>query len=167
MADYTDRRRFLQAAGAGTALSLAGCSAFQLDGNREAGGPDGTNGGPEATVTVAVQPDRAALQRRQSEVRSRMQRGNVSRQEAQREMQLARTELLADATDAFEQHVADEPALTVEDSVAELGAFRVTGSTGALIEALSAPAVGALLPASRFEAVRSQAGGPGPTETAE
>lgn len=156
MVDHTDRRRFLQAAGTGTVLSLAGCSAFQLDGGDDRGA-SGSTGGEEATVTVAVQPDREALRERRSEIQSRVQSGNLSRQEARMEMQSARAELMRDATGAFERRVDDESALAIEDSVAEIGAYRVTGSTTALIGTLSATEVGALLPESRFEEARSRA----------
>lgn len=73
------------------------------------------------------------------------------------EMQSARAELMRDATGAFERRVDDESALAIEDSVAEIGAYRVTDSTTALIGALSATEVSAMLPESRFEEARSQA----------
>ncbi|WP_338738571.1 hypothetical protein [Haloplanus salilacus] len=68
MFEDTDRRRFLQLAGTGTALSMAGCSAIseQID-----GGDGGDGGAAEpATVTLGVQPDEQSMQELQSEIQS-------------------------------------------------------------------------------------------------
>lgn len=76
MDSETRRRRFLQLAGLGSALSLAGCQALQNDGG-SAGQTTATTGGT-VTVTVAVQPDRDTLEQQRQEIRSEMQAGNIS-----------------------------------------------------------------------------------------
>lgn len=155
MFDETGRRRFLELAGTGTAFSLAGCSDLRSHGGEGAGSSEE---GP-ATVTVAVQPDQAALQQRRAEIRSKLQSGNMTRTEAQQAFQQAQTELRKEAMSAFRQRVKETSTLAIEDSVSELGAFLVTGSAAALIGTLSAKEVSAILPEAAFERARSQSGG--------
>lgn len=82
----------------------------------------------------------------------------MTRSEAQRAFRETRTRLMQDAVDAFERRASDHAALTVDDTVPELGAVLVTGGTSALVGTLSAREVSALLPEAAFEKARSQAG---------
>lgn len=150
----TPRRRFLELAGTGTALSIAGCNALQ---NAQSDGGNGDGDG-SATVTVAVEPDQQALQQRRSEIQSQFQNGNMSRSEAQQQLQTAQTELLTEASDAFRSTAEQEDALTIENSVSDLGVFLVSGAPAALIDTLDGDAVGALLPESSFQQALAQAG---------
>lgn len=169
MSDTTGRRRFLELAATGATLGVAGCSALGTDGDGPAnetsptGDPSdvtdttGTGGADAATVGVVVQPDQEALQQRQSEVQSEIVSGNMSRQAAQETLRQAELELTLAAVEAFKSRVADDPGLTVEDTIPEFGAVLVTGAPSALIGLLSVEKVGALLPEADFEAARQQA----------
>lgn len=143
-------------------LSVAGCSAFQTNGSE---GIQADGSGAQ-TVTVALEPDQAALQQRQSAIQSRMRDGNMSRREAQRAFQEARTQLLTDAANSFKRRVSDTSGLAIENSIAEAGAFLVTGTPSALVGLLSATEVSALLPEPVFERARSQVGGQNTTRPA-
>ena len=147
----TGRRRFLELAGTGAAVTLAGCNTQQTeqaDGSVTPGG--------EATVTVAVQPDQAQLQERQSEIRSALESGNISRTEAQQQFRDAQSQLRSEAIATFEERASDA-GISVDDSVAQFSVLLVSGPATALIEALSYEVVSGLLPAATFEQARSQA----------
>ncbi|MFB6103104.1 MAG: hypothetical protein ABEJ73_11135 [Haloplanus sp.] len=151
MFDDTGRRRFLQLAGTGTTLSLAGCSAFS---NHEGG----SGGGEETTVTLAVQPDQQSLQELQSEIQSRVQSGELDRRQAQAEFRQRRIELTTDAVDTFQNRTGNT-SVTVDNTIAEFGVLLVTGSPAALIETLSYEEVSGLFPAATFEEAQAQSGG--------
>lgn len=160
MTDSTGRRRFIQLAGTGTALSLAGCNALQ------SGGTNGTNESLQTTgsgsgsgdgtrsVTVRVQPDQEELRERQSELQTQLQNGEISRQEAQQESQRIRQELLTAAMDTFEGR--SDSGLTIEDSIDQFGVYLVSGSAAALIDALSYEEISSLFAAQTFEEARAQ-----------
>src|SRR6056297_2159665 len=132
--DYsTGRRRFMELAGTGTALSIAGCNALQSGTETTA---DGTGDGGDR-VAVQVQPDQQELQQRQMEVQSQVQSGNMSRQEAQQEMQRIQEELTGEVATTFENRVSDESDLTIDDSLDQFGVFLVSGTPSALIGTLS------------------------------
>jgi hypothetical protein len=174
MDDSTGRRRFIQLAGTGTALSLAGCNAFQSDGTNSTtnDGARTTDTGAQTTdsgtatdgsadgdsdtrrVTVQVQPDQEELQARQRELRSQLQEGEISNEEARAEAQRIRQELLSAATDAFESR---DSGLTIDDSIEQFGVFLVSGRATALIDALAFAEVGSLFAAETFEQARAQA----------
>ena len=158
----TPRRRFLEAIGAGTAVSVAGCNALQDQSDAEG---DGGGGGGERTVAAAVQPDQEALQQAREEIGAQVQNGELSRQEAQQEFQTTRQELLANATDSFEGSVSESEGIAVDDSVSELGVFLVTGESTGLIDLLALDPVGALLSESSFEEAQSRAGAASGTGT--
>ncbi|MFD1635045.1 hypothetical protein ACOZ4L_04810 [Haloplanus ruber] len=159
MFDDTDRRRFLQLAGTGTALSIAGCSALSnQDGDGEAGA--GGDGGTEAemsTVTLGVQPDEESLQELQSEISSRVESGELGRREAQQEFQTRRAELTGAAVDRFRNRSANM-SVSVDETITEFGVLLVTGEPAALLDTLGFDGVNGLFPASVFEEARAQAG---------
>jgi hypothetical protein len=152
MFDDTGRRRFLQLAGTGTALSLSGCSALSNhDGDGGAGGD-----GESATVTLAVQPDQQSLQQLQSEIQSQVQSGELDRMQAQAEFRRQRIELTRAAVDSFRNR--SNVSVSVDDTVADFGVLLVSGDPAALIETLPLAEVSGLFPASTFEEARAQAG---------
>jgi hypothetical protein len=151
MFDDTDRRRFLQLAGTGTALSVAGCSALS---NHDGG--DGS-GGETATVTLGVRPDEGSMQELQSEIQSKVQSGELGRMEAQQEFRSRRIELTRDAVDRYRNRTGNV-SVSVENTVGEFGVMLVTGSPAALVESLGFEEVNGLFPASVFEEAQAQAG---------
>jgi len=154
MFDDTDRRQFLQLAGTGGALSLAGCSALS---NHDGSGSGGAGGGGEtATVTLAVQPDQQSLQQLQSEIQSKVQSGELDRMQAQAEFRRRRIELTRDAVGTFRNR--SNVSVSVDDTVSEFGVLLVSGDPAALIETLSLGEVSGLFPASAFEQAQAQAG---------
>ncbi|WP_299333186.1 hypothetical protein [Haloplanus sp.] len=166
MFDDTNRRRFLQLAGTGTALSMAGCSAIseQMGDDAEGSGDDSAE---PVTVTLGVQPDEESLQELQSDIQSRVESGELSRTEAQAEFREGQTELTADAVETFQNRTGNV-SVSVDDSVNQFGVVLISGAPSALIETLSFDEVSGLFPASVFEEARTQsegaAGGTG-TET--
>lgn len=158
MFEDTDRRRFLQLAGTGTALSMAGCSAV----SEQIGGDDG----PEsATVTLGVQPDEQSLQELQSEIQSQVESGEINRMEAQARFREGQTELTAEAVGRFENRTGNV-SVTVDDTVDQFGVLLVSGAPADLIGTLSFDEVSGLFPDSVFEEARTQSeGGAGGTTT--
>ncbi|ELZ31300.1 hypothetical protein C474_08342 [Halogeometricum pallidum JCM 14848] len=157
----TDRRRFLELAGTGTALSLAGCSALQDD----AASQTTTTGAGESSessegsrrVAVTLQPDQQKLQQRQQEIQSELSSGNVSRSEAQQQYQTAQRELLTQAVESFRQRADSTSNLKAVGAVERFGIVLVAGSPAALIDSLSLSMVNALLPQKTFQRAKSQA----------
>lgn len=153
----TDRRRFLEFAGTGTALSLAGCSGLQShsgDGSQSTADGGSSN---DAVAAVAVQVDQQELQRRQGEIRSEVEAGNVSATEAQQRARALQTELRSKAAASFTRRVESDSALTITDSVEQFGLLLLSGPATALIESLSFEETGALLPEATFRQAKSQA----------
>jgi hypothetical protein len=179
-----NRRRILELAGTGTALSLAGCSALQNAPDsgtepQESTEPQATTGAQEtadeptdsptttetpgestadgdATVTVAVRADQQALRQRQQEIQAAVEAGNISRTEAQQQARRAQFELRTQAAAAFRQRAGSTAGLSVESSIGQFGVLLVSGSASALIDSLSYAEVNALLDAATFQRVKSQ-----------
>jgi hypothetical protein len=165
MFDDTDRRRFLQLAGTGTALSMAGCSALSNhggDGDSGAGGGGGEDETGPATVTLGIRPDEESLQALRSEISARVESGELGRMAAQREFRNRRTELTREAVGRFRNRSA-EMSLSVDETVEEFGVALVTGEPAALLETLGLDGVSGLFPAAVFEEARTRAetGSPG------
>lgn len=154
MFEDTDRRRFLQLAGTGTALSMAGCSAIseQMDGD---GGSDAAE---PMTVTLGVQPDEESMQELQSEIQSQVESGELSRMEAQTEFREGQTELTADAVETFRNRTGNV-SVSVDDTVDQFGVLLVSGAPSDLIGTLSFEEVSGIFPASVFEEARTQSEG--------
>jgi len=162
MPTNTNRRRFMQLAGTGAALSVAGCNALQSDGTPDGTATDGADGESSGsrTVTLQIQLGQQAqqqLQQQQLQIQSQIQSGNLSQSEGQAQIREASAELYADAIDSFESEVAADSNITVEDSVEAYGVVLASGSSDALIDSLSTDAVGSMYPESTFEQARSQA----------
>ena len=166
MFDDTDRRRFLQLAGTGTALSMAGCSALS---NHDGDGGAGAGGDGEAemtTVTLGVQPDEESLQELQSNISSRVESGELGRMEAQQEFRTQRAELTSAAVDRFRNR-SEDLSVSVDETVDEFGVLLVTGEPAALLESLGFDGVNGLFPAAVFEEARAQADTGTPTSGPE
>ncbi|RLM59409.1 hypothetical protein DVK02_01280 [Halobellus sp. Atlit-31R] len=149
----TGRRRFLEIAGTGAALSLAGCNAQQTN---DEGTTTGSADGDAATVTVALQPDEQQLRQREEEIRAELEAGNISQTEAQTQFRTAQSELRSAAVSAFEERVS-ESGLTVENSIEQFSVLLVSGPATELIGALSFEEVSGLLPAETFQQAKEQA----------
>lgn len=153
----TGRRRFLELAGTGTVLSVAGCNALQSDGTTTDDDIEGR------VVAVQVQPGQEAqadLQARQREIQGEVQSGNLSQQEAREEIQTLQQEALAEGIDSFRSR-SDELGVTVEDSLDQFGVLLISGSADSLLDALETDEVGAMFPQETFEEAKAQAGGAG------
>lgn len=160
----TGRRRFLELAGTGTALSLAGCSALQGETASQttaSGTEAAAASGETQRVTVALRADQEALQQRQQEISSELRSGNISRTEAQQQFQTAQQELLSNAAASFTDRVESTEGLAVVDHVEQFGVFLVEGPAASVLDTLSFGSVNALLAASRFQQARQQATGTG------
>ncbi|WP_299269436.1 hypothetical protein [Halorientalis sp.] len=163
MLSNTNRRRFMQLAGTGTALSIAGCNALQSDGTPTADDTDDSSGGEtsgSATVTLQIQLGQQAqrqLQQQQIQVQSQIQSGELSQSEGQSRIREASAELYGDAIDSFQSENDGDTELTVEDSVEAFGVILVSGTPEALIDSLSRDAVGSLFAESTFQQAQSQA----------
>ena len=169
MSPNTNRRRFMQLAGTGTALSIAGCNALQSDGTPTDGTPtdgtateDGSDGqaSGSATVTLQIQLGQEAqqqLQQQQIQIQSQVQSGDLSQSEAQQQIRSTQEELYGEAVSSFQSEVQGDSALTVEDSVESFGVLLVSGTPAALIDSLSMEAVSSLFAEATFEQARAQA----------
>jgi carbohydrate-selective porin OprB len=158
----TGRRRFLELAGTGTALSLAGCSALQNDAASQTTAETGTetasaSGSERREVTVALRADQEELQQRQQEISSELRAGNITRTEAQQQYQAAQQELLSGAVTSFTERVESNDALTVVDRIDQFGVFLIEGPAAGLLDTLSFGAVNALLSAATFQQAKQQA----------
>lgn len=150
----TGRRRFLELAGTGTALSLAGCSAVQ---DSVAPGSEEPSDGEKA-VAIAVSVDQQKMQQRQQEIRSEFDSGNITRKEAQERYQTVQTELRKKAVASFTEQVKSDSELTIKDSVDQFGVVLVTGPATGLIDLLSETDVQGLFPKATFQRAKQQAG---------
>jgi len=159
------RRRFMELAGVGTTVSLAGCESLQNLGADEESTDvqTDTGGGATAKVTVSIEPDQQRLQQRQQEIESAFQSGNITRSQAQQRFQSAQIELLSDAVDQFREQASAD--LTVEDTVTQAGVLLVSGPAIRLIDALALDSVNSLLDKSDFEQIQSQVSTPTGTAT--
>lgn len=147
------RRRFLELAGTGLTLSLAGCSAPSPSDGQAA--TDGTVG-QTATVTLALEIDQQALQDVQSRLTQELQNGTVNRSEAQEELYAAEADLLAEAAATFRDRIADREAISVADSAEQIGVLLLSGTPTALIETLTYPEVRGLFSEATFQQALAQ-----------
>lgn len=142
------RRRFLQAAGVGTATAVAGCSSLGYSAQ------DADPGEP-ARVTVGIEPDHQAFEERQQELLEQAQAGEIDEEEYQQQVQELQSEIMGDATENARQRL-EELDITVEESDETAGAILAEGSPAALIETLTDEWVGALLEADAYDSIGQQ-----------
>jgi hypothetical protein len=176
------RRGFLTLAGTSTAMTLAGCPARQGDttdtegegtldsqATAEPGSDTGSDTTPAdgagRTAALAVQPDQEELRQRQQQIRSDLQGGNITRQEAQQQAQQAQTDLRTQAISTVRERLRSETDLEVTDAVDEVGALLVSGPAPGLIDTLTFQEVSALLPEQTFQEVKTQSQQGGQSQT--
>jgi len=155
----TPRRRVLAAAATGSTLGLAGCGDLGGDatgqtddgnGGSDASG-DGSGSGEDASATVALDVQ-SEIQAAREEVRTRVQEGNLSQEDAQAELLDAQREIVAAAVDDLESYAADVDGLGIDETNELAGAVLVSGPAAAIVDALGAEPVNALLSADDFPA---------------
>lgn len=149
----TNRRRFLELAGTGGVLSLAGCSAPMPDTTVE-----NTGDGPAetATVTVALEIDEEALQAAREDLVTKIQNGTINQTAAQEQLYTTERELLAEAASTFRDHLETTEALSEENAATEIGVLLVSGTPAALIDSIARPEVRGLFSAETFEQALAQ-----------
>lgn len=149
------RRRFLALTAAGSGLSVAGCSELEGDPPAATDGETEADGGARRQATLFVEPDQEALQEARTRITQQVQDGNLSQQEAQRELAAAQEEIVADAVGEVESAVSDG-TVTIEDSRETRGALLMAGPATGLIDLLSHDAVGGLVDAATFDEMQTQ-----------
>lgn len=149
----TKRRRFLELAGTGGALALAGCTAPTPEGNLA---DSETDLDEMATVTVALEVDQDALQTAREELVSQIENGTVNQTEAQEQFYATEADLLSKAATSFQERAAENEALSVKNSAAEIGVLLVSGTPTALIESLGRTEVRGLFTEETFEQALAQ-----------
>lgn len=167
MKENPNRRRFLELAGTGTALTLAGCNGGSQTTTTIEESPTSADPSQQTTqtsspepakrdVAVAVQADQQELQKQQQQLQSELKAGNISRQEAAKQFQSVKDELRNKAVSSFRERVGSTSALSISDSVSQYGILLVSGSPTTLIDSLDYSEVSALLPIATFEQAKSQ-----------
>lgn len=126
MSNGHNRRRFLQLTGAGAAGTLAGCAAINPLRNDESNAGEGSTA--DGALTAIVGPDREEI----DALYEAIENGEMDPMEAQQRQQ----ELLENAVDGFEKRVENDSELTIEESTAEIGLYRIDGSSEAIVGAL-------------------------------
>ncbi|MGM0371371.1 MAG: hypothetical protein ACQEQJ_02565 [Halobacteriota archaeon] len=152
----SNRRRFLQTAGASLTLSIAGCSAPAPSDGQAATGEQSEGA---VTVTLALEIDQKPLQEKQNSLTEQLQNGSLNQTEARQQLYAAEQELLGEAAAAFEDRIASDERLSVAENAEEMGVLLVTGSAEGLIQTLGYPEVRGLLPEAAFEDALAQADG--------
>ncbi len=166
------RRRFLELAGTGAALSIAGCLGDDgedseapalendSDSTTEQTDDDETSDGDsiveEGMVTVALQADQEALAEARESIQAELENESISQQEAQVQLQETEQDLLEEAGSSFESNVDELDGLSIVDAVPTIGAVLVDGEAEAMIETLSFTEVSALLSGETYATVLEQ-----------
>lgn len=158
MTDQTfDRRRVLELSATGTTLAAAGCLS-QLSDSDPFQGDRGELAADERRVTMAVALDQQALREKQIEVQEQIQSGNMTRQEAQTEMESYQGQLVDEAF----QTVLDEFEsldITIENTL-DRGLMLVAGPATALIDAVDTDVIEAIVGEDLFEQAEQAAQSP-------
>lgn len=165
-------------AGGGAAASIAGCLGFGDDEGTDAleGDPDDELGDVDDTdddtvdqtdeeaepedvegvATAAVEPDQQEMFELQMEIQQQVEEGELTEEEAQQEIQEAQAELVEEANETFLDRIDDEPDVTVEDSLEDVGAFLLDGEAEPILGLLNHEEVSALLSAQTFAEAAAQ-----------
>lgn len=156
----TDRRKFLQLAGTGAVVSLAGCSSLQSDDvQAETTTTSEMSEGETSTVTVSLEIDEEALKELEADLRAQLQNETINQTEAQRQYQIAQTELITDAIEQFRERTEGKDSIAIENEAEQLGLLLVSGTPASLIESLGEAEVRGLLPEEVFAEAQAQSGG--------
>jgi len=160
MQDRTPRRRFLQLAGTGAVVSVAGCSSLDQDtedpenGSDDDGDDDEREAGAEFVVTAAMDISDEDLMEAQQEIEQAVEDGELDEEEAQVRAQEMQVELIAEAVAAFESHVEGDDGLQVHEAAEEAGVVLLEGNAEALLGALTLDEVAGILDEEQFEALQ-------------
>lgn len=149
MSNLPTRRGFLALTGTGAATSLAGCS--QLDSITQNGSG---NGGDALTVTV--QPNQEKLTALQEEIRSSLENGTISQQEAQQRFREGQRKLTEEAAAAVQTMAESADGVSIEKSSPSYGFFLVDAPAETLVTALQSGDISAIYPADRYEEFAQQ-----------
>jgi len=151
----TNRRRFLEGVSVGGATALAGCT-DQLDLGGDGGdgtaeqADSGSDAGASGVAAIAT-IDQEAIQEEQAKLRTELQNGNITREEAQEELATLQQEYLDEAMNALGDTAAEAEGVTVEEEYRSLGAVIVTGDAGSILGLLNTDDVSALVPKADVE----------------
>lgn len=150
---FSNRRRFLQTAGAGAVATVAGCNQLDTDtaGNRSA--ESGFE--PSDGVVTQVGPTQQELRAIQQEVQAQAQEEGWNQTKIEEEFQRRQQERFEEEVDAFDSLAADLDGVTIENRVAERGIFLLDGSDEALLDALRNEDIDALFPGALFAEAQS------------
>lgn len=153
------RRRFLQLAGTGTALSLAGCASLGDDDESLPEADNGTEEPAASTDGVAMlsEPSQEALEAMQQELFEEIEEGEIAEEEAQAAMQERQMELTAELVEDILADIEDGP-LTVVESEPEFGLVLIEGDADAKLALLEREDVTALLSGADFAEMQEQIG---------
>ncbi|XVH31456.1 hypothetical protein ACNS7O_13835 [Haloferacaceae archaeon DSL9] len=151
----TARRRFLQAAGAGTSAAVAGCMGLQLSGQSSEDDSEGDADPDDPRATAVIQPDPEEVEAIRAEVQREYEEGELDEGEANAELQSRQQELLAETGEAFEAE-AQERDVEIVDAIREQGAYLVAGSAEGILELLDLETVYGLVSAAVFEEAQGQ-----------
>ncbi|MFC7187420.1 hypothetical protein [Halorubrum yunnanense] len=149
MIELSGRRSFLAMTGTGATAALAGCSA--LDGQSQTDGDGDAASESAATLTVQIRADQTELTEFQEELQAGVESGNLTRTEAQQEYQSKQEELIRDAATAYEDAVADDDAVSVEDAEPAAGLLRLTAPATTFVGGLEDGDLAAILPADYYD----------------
>jgi hypothetical protein len=149
MTRLSGRRSFLALTGTGATAALAGCSA--LDAPSQTDGDGDAAADAAATLTVQIRAEQAALTEFQEELQADVESGNLTRTEAQQEYRSKREELIRDAATAYEDDVADDDAVSVEDAEPAAGLLRLTAPATTFVGGLEDGDLAAILPADYYD----------------
>ncbi|WP_144050418.1 hypothetical protein [Halorubrum persicum] len=151
------RRSFLAMTGTSASVALAGCSGpttqSQTEGDEgtTADGDEGAAPEGEATLTVQVQGDQEALSSFQEELQTELENGNITRTEAQEELQSRQEELITNATTTFEDSVENADAVTIDNAAPEDGLLRLTAPATTFVNGLEDGDLAAVLPGEYYD----------------
>lgn len=144
----TNRRRFLEGAGLGGTILLAGCAEqFGVgdDGQSEADG-DGLDG-----VAAIAEIDQQAMQKEQVEIQQQVANGELNQTEAQEAMIDVQETYVGEAVDALTGTIEDADGVEVGETYSSLGAVTVTGEPADVLGLLGSEDVRALVSAADVE----------------
>ena len=93
---------------------------------------------------------RNRLNKRVGEIGTRVQEGNLSREDAQAQFHDDQIEIISAAIEDVRVYAVDDEGLTVENTNKQLGAVLISGPAAAVLGTLDADSVNSLLSASDF-----------------
>ena len=143
MSNSTRRRRFLQAAGIGGAVMLAGCSA--LDGDDDNGDDNGARGDREVAVSPSLTDELTEeFEAELAALNEDVEAGDIDEEEAFQMQQQIQAEYQGKAYDALVDSL-EEGSLTIEEEYENMGVVAVSGDPADLFDLLAEEGTEALI----------------------